>query len=395
MKRLFISTGEVSGDLQGALLIEALQRQALVTGVALEILALGGDRMAAAGATLLGHTTGIGSIGVIEALRYIWPTLRVQQRAKKYLRQHPPHLVVLIDYMGGNIPIGRFAQQALQVPLVYYIAPQEWVWSSNLSTTTRIINITDRLLAIYPAEARYYQQRAQALGASLDVTWVGHPLIDYLQSVPNRQQARRQLGIPPGQLAIALLPASRQQELHYLLPVIFKAAQQIQAQLPQVHFWIPLALEKYRQPLEQAIRGYDLQATLVAEPQIVLAAADLAIAKSGTVNLEAALLNVPQVVVYRVNPLTAWIARHLLRFSIPFMSAPNLVEMKPIVPELLQEQATAENIAHNALELLLNPARRQQVLDGYQQMRRSLGEPGAVDRAAQEILQLLSESSQH
>ncbi len=392
MKRLFISTGEVSGDLQGALLIEALQRQALATGVELEILALGGDRMAAAGATLLGNTSGIGSIGAVEALRYIWPTLRVQQRAKQHLRQHPPQLVVLIDYMGGNIPIGMFVQQTLQVPVVYYIAPQEWVWSSNLSTTTRILNITDRLLAIYPAEAQYYQKQAQASGIPLEVTWVGSPLIDYLQSAPERQQARHHLGIDPDHLAIALVPASRQQELHYLLPVIFKAAQQIQARLPQAHFWIPLALEKYRQALEQAIERYKLRATLVSDPQIVLAASDLAISKSGTVNLETALLNVPQVVVYRVNPLTAWIARHVLKFSIPFMSPPNLVEMKPIVPELLQEQATPDQIAETALELLLNPARRQDILHGYQQMRQSLGEPGAVDRAAQEILQLLSES---
>lgn len=391
-KRLFISTGEVSGDLQGALLINALKQQAEAAALELEILALGGDRMAQAGAKLLGHTTSIGSIGNLEALRYVWPTLRVQQVAKRVLRQSPPDLVVLIDYGGGNIPLGIFIRQRLRVPVVYYIAPQEWVWSTQ-RTTTRILTVTDQLLAIFPAEAQYYQTQAQSLGIPLKVTWVGHPLVDYPQSAPSREQARSQLSIPPDQLAIALIPASRQQELQYLLPVIFQAAQRLQAQLPQVHFWVPLALEQYRQPLAQAIQHYGLHATLVSQPRMVLAAADLAIAKSGTVNLETALLNVPQVVVYRVSPLTAWIARRLLNFSIPFMSPANLVTMRPIVPEFLQEQATPETIAQAALELLLDSARRQQVLDGYQQMRLALGEPGAVDRAAEGILQLLRDTS--
>lgn len=387
MARLFISTGEVSGDLQGALLIQALQRQAQGLDFRLEILALGGDRMAQAGATLLGNTTAISSIGLLEALRYVWPTLSLQNRAKQYLKQHPPDLVVLIDYKGGNMLIGNYAHQSLQVPVVYYIAPQEWVWSSSPRTTAKIIEISHQLLAIFPEEARYFQEK----GAQ--VTWVGHPLVDYLQSAPDRQQARTSLGIGSEQVAIALVPASRHQELKYLLPVMFQAAQQIQARLPQVHFWVPLALEKYCQPIEQAIQHYQLRATLVRDPQLALAAADLAITKSGTVNLEIALLNVPQVVLYRVSRLTAWGARHLLNFSIPFMSPPNLVEMKPIVPEFLQEQATPDRIAETALDLLLNPARRQQMLDDYQQMRLALGEPGAVDRAAKEILQLLCYST--
>ena len=393
MARLFISTGEVSGDLQGALLVEALQRQAQALGLELQISALGGDRMAAAGAMLLGNTSAIGSIGLLEALRYVWPSLKLQQQAKRYLQHHPPDLVVLIDYMGANLPMGAFVRQQLHVPVVYYIAPQEWVWASSLRTTRQILTLSDRLLAVFPAEARYFEAEARKLGVPLQVRWVGHPLVDSLKSVPQRRRARELLGIQADQVAIALLPASRQQELKYLLPVMFKAAQQIQAQLPQVHFWIPLSLENYRQPIEQAIQQYGLRATLASDPQVVLAASDLAIAKSGTVNLETALLDVPQVVIYRVSRLTAWVARHILKFSIPFMSPPNLVEMQPVVPELLQEQATPEKITQAALELLLNPTRRQQVLDGYQQMRRALGEPGAVDRAAAEILHLLREAT--
>ncbi|WP_414526803.1 lipid-A-disaccharide synthase [Nodularia chucula] len=383
--RIFISTGEVSGDLQGSLLITAMQRQAAATGLQLEIVALGGEKMAEAGATILGKTSGIGSMGLIESLPYIFPTVQVQRRAIAFLKENPPDLVVLIDYMGPNLGIGTYIKKHLpHIPVIYYIAPQEWAWSMGFRNTSRIVGFTDKLLAIFPEEARYFAKN----GAQ--VTWVGHPLVDRMQDAPSRSVARAQLQIPPEQKAIALLPASRRQELKYLLPVIFQAAQTIQAKLPEVHFWIPLSLEAYREPIAAAIASYGLRATLVSGQQKeVFAAADFAITKSGTVNLELALLNVPQVVVYRLNPITVWIARKILKGSIVFASPPNLVVMREIIPELLQEQATAENIVQASMELLLNPERRQQTLADYAEMRLLLGELGVCDRAAQEILQML------
>jgi lipid-A-disaccharide synthase len=380
--RIFISTGEVSGDLHGALLIEALQRQAAAANLTLEIVALGGDKMAQAGAKILGHTTTIGSMGLVESLPYVLPTLMVQRQAIAYLKQNPPDLAVLIDYMGPNLGIGTYMQQNLpDVPVAYYIAPQEWVWSMSVQNTNRIIGFTDKILAIFPEEARYYQAKGG------NVCWVGHPLVDRMQNAPSREAARQKLGIQDEEIAIALLPASRRQELKYLLPDIFQAAQTIQTKLPTARFWIPLSLEAYRQPIAAAIQDYGLQATLVSSQQTeVLAAADLAITKSGTVNLELALLNVPQVVVYRLNAVTAWIGRKILRGSIPFASPVNLVLMRPIVPELLQEEATAENITQAAMELLVNSERRKQTLAEYQEMRRCLGEVGVCERAAQEIL---------
>lgn len=386
--RIFISTGEVSGDLQGALLIEALKRQAVAAGLDLEIVALGGDKMAEAGATILGNTSSIGSMGLLEALPYVLPTLVVQRQALTYLKQNPPDVVVLIDYMGPNLGIGTYMQQNFsQVPVVYYIAPQDWVWSESLRNTSRIVGFTNKLLAIFPEEARYFSNN----GAN--VTWVGHPLIDRMQDAPSRQAARAKLDITPEQTAIALLPASRRQEIKYLLPIIFQAAQTIQAKLPTAHFWIPLSLEAYRQPIEEAVKSYGLRATVVSGQQKeIFAAADFAITKSGTVNLELALLNVPQVVVYRLSPITAWIARKTLKGSIPFASPVNLVQMKSIVPELLQEEATPENIIQASMEILVNPERREQMLADYQQMRQCLGELGVCDRAAQEILQMVSKS---
>jgi lipid-A-disaccharide synthase len=384
--RILISTGEVSGDLQGAMLIDALKRQAEAITSDVEIVALGGDRMAAAGANLLAHTTSIGSVGFLEALPFIVPTLQIQNRAKQYLRQNLPDIVILIDYPGPNLTIGSYLRQKLpQVPIVYYIAPQDWA-VPMLGNAKKMARIVDRLLAIFPAEADYFREQG------INVTWVGHPLLDRIEKSPSRENARACLGIEPDRQAIALLPASRPQELKYLLPVICEAAQTIQAKLPQVKFLIPVSLTIYRDVIKEAVKNYGLQATILEGKTLeAIAAADLAITKSGTVNLEIALLNVPQVVLYRIHPFTAWIARKMLGFSITLMSPPNLVVNREIIPEFQQEEATAANIAVESLDILLNRDKQAEILAGYQQMRSLLGEVGVCDRAAKEILQMAAQ----
>jgi lipid-A-disaccharide synthase len=384
-RRIFISTGEVSGDLQGAPLVSALLAQARTQGIDLEIVALGGDRMAQAGAVLLGDTRTISSIGLIEAIPQILPTLKLQRQAQSILTAQPPDLVILIDYIGANLTIGNFIRKQFpQVPIVYYIAPQEWVWSLNDKNTNAIAQITDRVLAIFPEEAAYYQR------FGVDTLFVGHPLLDQMRQLPSRTAARQQLGIPPEQIAILLSPASRSQELKHLLPAIFTAAQTIQSQIPQVHYWVPLALPQFRPTIAAAIAEYGLNATIVPADQgrIAIAAADLAITKSGTVNLEMALLDIPQVVTYRFNWFTAWVARKVLKLKIPFASPVNLVLMREVVPELIQEEMNAANITTKVLELI-QPDRRQAMLADYQTIRESLGDFGVCDRAATAILAMI------
>ena len=380
--RIFISTGEVSGDLQGGMLVEALYRQAEIMGIHLEVMGLGGANMEAAGAKLIADTTTIGSIGLFESVPLILPTWQIQQRAKEYLQTNTPDLVVLMDYVGPNLPIGSYIHKKLpNLPIIWYIGPQYWVWTPLKQNVEKLVEITDKLLAIFPEEAKFFREKG------LSVTYVGHPLLDRIKTAPSREEAREKLAIKPEQTAIALLPASRQQEIKYLLPVICEAAQKIQAKLPEVHFYIPISLPNYRKAIADMVQKYNLQATILEGKTLeAIAAADLAITKSGTVNLEVALLNVPQVIIYKVNPITIWIARKILKFSIAFMSPPNLVLMEEIVPELLQEKATVENIVNQSLDLLLNQQRRQQVQLKYQQMRQALGEEAISDRTAQAIL---------
>ena len=383
--RVFISTGEVSGDLQGSLLVEALYRQAQARQISLEVFALGGERMAKAGATLLGNTTNIGSVGILESLPFVLPTLKVQRRAKQFLRESPPEVLVLIDYMGPNLAIGNYVRKHCpQLPIVYYIAPQAWVWSPFPEDAQAIARVSDRLLAVFPEEARFFQAQG------VDVRWVGHPLLDRMETAPTREEARQTLELGQSEKIVTLVPASRQQEIEYLLPVILEAAVILQQKLPEIQFLLPLSTPEFVLAIQKAIKAYQLPVRIIPEDTLsAIAAADLAITKSGTVNLELALLNIPQVVLYRVNPLTMWLGRTFLNFSVPFISPTNLVVNEPIVPELLQEEATASRVVQAAIALLTDSSRREQMLQGYQRVRTGLGETGVRDRAAQEILSFL------
>jgi lipid-A-disaccharide synthase len=386
--RLLISTGEVSGDLQGSFLIRALDQIAAKRGWHLNIDAVGGPRMAESGATLLANTVGIGAIGLIEALPYVRSTLAIQRQVRQHIQTSPPDLTVLIDYPGANLPLAKYLKRRRICPAMYYIAPQEWVWSMGKGTTRQIVACTDHILAAFPQEAQYYRTH----GAT--VTWVGHPFLDVMADWPSRTEARQTLGIRDSQKAIALMPASRDQELRYIWPVVAAAAQRIQAQCPKAYFWIPIALESFRGPLQDSIAQLGLRATLVDQPQWVLAAADLVIGKSGTANLETALLNVPQVVAYRIHPLNGWLYRQFLRFQVPFISPVNLVQRTAVVPELLQEEATPEAIAQLGLELLNPSVSRSKMLMQYQTLRQALGSPGCMQRAAEVILDRLTENHQ-
>jgi lipid-A-disaccharide synthase len=379
---LLISAGEVSGDLQGSFLIQALHQAAVERSWNLEITALGGERMAAAGATLLANTTSIGAIGLFESLPYVRSTLAIQKQIREFLTTAPPDLTVLIDYPGANIPLAGYLKRTYASQILYYIAPQEWVWAFGKGTTRQIVERTDRILAIFPEEAEYYA----AHGAK--ATWVGHPFVDALASCPGRTEARQQLGIPPKQTAIALLPASRRQELRHILPILSAAAQQIQQQVPTAHFYIPVAHGGLRRSLQAMIEQCSFQVTLTENAQLTLAAADLTIGKSGTVNLETALLGIPQIVVYRVHPVSGWLYRKLLGFKVPYISPVNLVAKRAIVPELLQEAATPDAISRLALELLQPSESRSQMLEDYR-LHLNLGKRGVLKRAANLILDSL------
>jgi lipid-A-disaccharide synthase len=381
--KIFISTGEVSGDLQGSMLVKSLYQAAAQRQIDLEIVALGGDRMKSAGARILADTAAIGSMGFVEAIPFILPTIKIQKLAKKYLQENSPDVLVLIDYPASNLALASYVKQHLpRVPVVYYIAPQDWA-VPMLNNAAKIAKVVDKLLAIFPAEYKYFKQK------NIDTVLVGHPLLDRIEYAPDKKQARLNLGLELSDPIVTLLPASRQQEIKYLLPVMCAAAQQILQQMPEVKFLLPVSLSNYHSAITAAVAKYNLPVQILDGKTLdAIASADLAIAKSGTVNLEIALLNIPQVVIYRIHPLTAWIGRRM-GFKVPLMSPPNLVVDRMLVPELQQEEVTAENITREAMKLLANSDTQPEITAGYQEMRSLLGTVGVCDRVAAEIFKLV------
>ena len=388
MVRLLISTGEVSGDLQGSLLIEALHREAYFRQIKLEIFALGGSRMEAAGAELLADTAPMGAIGLWEAVPLILPTLRLQAKVDRLLERRPLDGAVLIDYVGANVRLGRrMRARQPKLPITYYIAPQEWAWRFGEGSTTQLLGFTDQILAIFPAEASFYAEQ----GAW--VNWVGHPLLDSYQNLPEKAASKAALGLPPDAPVLLLLPASRSQELRYLMPPLAEAAARLQQQHPDLEVLVPAGLPVFEEPLAEALNNAGVRRGRVIPAHEAdglkmqfCAASDLALGKSGTVNLELALQGVPQVVGYRVSRLTAFIARHLLRFQVDHISPVNLLLQERLVPELLQDQLTADALVAEALPLLQAGEARQRMLAGYDRLRTTLGEPGVTTRAARAIL---------
>ncbi len=382
--QIFIHTGEVSGDLQGGLLTHALYRQAQKRGLNLSVLGVGGHCMEEAGAKILVDTVRLSAIGLLEALPMYKKGREAQKQVNQYLLDNPPDLLVLLDYMGPNIPVGKFMRKHMpEVPIAYYIAPQQWVFSTK-TDTQNILDVSDKLLAIFPEEAKYYEK------AGANVRWVGHPLVDILAEPMAKAEARAALQIDANEQIVTLLPASRQQELKYIMPRMFEAASKIQ-QEQDVKFLVPVSLPDFKELIAEAVDEYGLNARLLdkSKGQTAIAAADLVINKSGTANLEVALMNVPQVVTYRLSNLTGFIAKYIVRFTGDYVSPVNLMENQPIVPELLQWDATPEKISRAALELLTNEGKRQQMLAGYAQMRAAMGAVGVCDRAANEILDML------
>ncbi len=393
MTHLLISTGEVSGDLQGSLLIKALYQEAELRNIPLRVSALGGPRMETAGAELLGNTTPLGAIGLWEALPLVLPTLQLQRKARRWLSKNPPDGVVLIDYMGGNTPLGRrVKRERPSLPVLYYIAPQEWAFRLGDGGTTQLIGFSDQILAIFPEEARFYSERGAV------VHWVGHPLLDTLGELPSRAAARQELGIAEDEPLLLLLPASRKQELRWLLPPLAEAAARLQKLCPKLKVIATAAQTGFEQPLRDVIDEFGLQATVLSSDDsdrlrpTICAAADLALTKSGTVNLELALRGVPQVVAYKVSRFTALMARRLLRFQVDHISPVNLVLGERLVPELLQEELEVDKLVEEALPLLRNERARNKMLSGYGRLRALLGEPGVTQRAAALILDAVVKS---
>ncbi len=386
-KKIFISTGEVSGDLHGSLLANALLEESHKRSIPIDIFGLGGQRMRNSGVKILHDTTPISAIGLWEALPLIIPTLKIQKRFYKSLISQAPDCLILIDYMGPNINIGRkLRRHNNKIPIYYYIAPQEWAWRVGNNSTTDLINFSDRIFAIFKQEADFYKKRGGK------VSWIGHPMIDLIQKLPTKLESRKYLKLNKNQNSLLIMPASRPQELRYILPIYMKVARKLQQKYPNLVVFIPSCRQEFDEIFRKAFTKYQINGVIVNSSEIenkkkyIYSLSKLALSKSGTVNMELALYGVPQLVGYRVSRVTAFIAKKILNFKVKFISPVNLLLKKSVIPEFVQKDFDVDKIYKKSCQMIESKSQTLKIKKGYKLLKKELGEVGGVKRAAEEIL---------
>ncbi len=389
-RKIFISTGEVSGDLHGSLLANALFNEAEKRSVDLEICGLGGERMRKEGVKILQDTTSLSAIGIWEALPLIIPTIKIQKKFYKSLKNLSPNCLILIDYMGPNIKIGRkLKSEKNKIPIYYYIAPQEWAWRVGNNSTTDLISFSDRIFAIFKQEANFYKRRGG------NVLWIGHPMIDLMKKIPTKKDSRKILKLRANENILLIMPASRPQELRYILPVFMQVARKLQRNYPNLIVYIPSCREVFDSKFKLALDKYKVKGKVVSLKDIeelkthIYSLTKLALCKSGTVNMELALYGIPQIVGYRVSRVTAFIAKKILNFKVRFISPVNLLVKKLIIPEFIQKEFEVNKIYHKACRVVDRKFEKEKISKGYADLRKELGQEGVVKRAAEEIINSL------
>ena len=386
-KKIFISTGEVSGDLHGSLLAKELFEESSKQSIDLEIYGLGGEKMREAGVEIIKDTTPISAIGIWEAVPLILPMMRIQKQFLNLLITESPNCLVLIDYMGPNISIGRkLKKKKINMPIYYYIAPQEWAWRVGNNSTTDLIGFSDKIFAIFKQEANFYKKRGGR------VTWIGHPMVDLTKKLPTKKESRKYLDLASNQNILLIMPASRPQELKYILPTFIRVAQKLQRKYPDLVVFIPSCRDVFDQSFQKALDKNNINGRVISTSEIeknkvyIYSLSKLALCKSGTVNMELALYGIPQVVGYKVSRVTAFIAKKILNFKLRFISPINLLMKRQIVPEFVQKEFNVNSVFRKSCKLLEKNDEKLKMKQGYKLLKNNLGDEGVTKRAAKEII---------
>ena len=370
---LLISAGEASGDMYAARLATALQKRADVA-----LFGMGGPQMRAAGVDIITDYKEVSVVGITEILSHLPSLVRAMRHLVAEARRRKPRFAILTDFPGFHLRLAR-KLRPLGVRNIYYICPQFWAWRP-----WRVRVVRRRFaqgLCIFPFEEAFFGD------AGVPTKFIGHPLVGAVNATQSREDFCHQQNLDPSKPIVTILPGSRHAELAQHMPVIREACARVQQQCP-AQFVVAAAAHSNPHDLQT---GWNPALSLrIVEGQTynALAAGDAAIVSSGTATIEAALLDVPMVVVYRVTPLTALLAKPLVRT--PFFCMVNLIAERHVVPELIQKDFTPKKVAEEVLRLLSDLRARETLRAGLADVRSRLGPPGAVDRAADVIASLLS-----
>jgi len=369
-KTIMIIAGEASGDMHGANLI----REMLKINPALYFYGIGGNRMQDAGVKLLVNVAETAVVGLTEVISKFGTLFRIIRQAKKSLDEMKPELVILIDYPDFNLNFVAPAAKKRNLKIYYYISPQVWAWRK--SRINKIKKLVDKMAVILPFEVDTYAAKGFA------VDYVGHPLLDMVNLNYSKQESRKKIGLAENKITIGILPGSRLSEVRILMPELLRAAEILVQKMPEIQFVLPLADTLEEKIITEIISRFTVKVHVISgHTYDVISCADLALVASGTATLETALLGVPMVIVYKISPLSYVIGR--LFVHVKNIGLVNIIAGKTIVPELIQGDASGKRIAGEALAILTNEEKKQEMIKGLEAIRARLGEPGAAIRAAQ------------
>lgn len=376
MAKILISAGEASGDIHAAAVTAAIKQ----LDSSAEVFGMGGDALRAAGGEVIFDIKDHGVMGFVEVIRKLPSIFKLRSDFGKLMDERKPDCLLIVDYPGFNMKLAQLAHDK-GIPVVSYIAPSAWAW--NKGRAKKVAKIVNKVACIFPFEYDVYKE------AGAPVEFVGHPLVDIVHPEMSRQEAEAWAGKKPGRKLILLMPGSRMMEIEKNLATMLAGAKLLKEQLPEVDFVMPRAGTIPKELLEQRIKESGLEVRITEGHNYDLfSVADLALATSGTVTLEAALCGLGSVILYKTSALTYFIAK--LVVNIPDIGLPNIVAGKHILPELLQDNFTPEKVAAAAKELL-EPERNAQMQRDLAYVKERLGNPGAVGRVAQLVLNIAKE----
>lgn len=368
--RIALVAGEASGDILGAGLMRALKAQ----HPAVEFIGVGGPLMQAEGLSSYFPMERLSVMGLVEVLGRLRELLARRKLLIKTLIEEKPDVFIGIDAPDFTLNIELKLRQA-GIKTVHYVSPSVWAWRQK-----RVLKIRegcDLMLTLLPFEAQFYEEKG------VPVRFVGHTLADAIPLQADRAAARAELGLPDGPL-VALMPGSRGGEVGRLGALFFDAAERLQAQKPGIRFVLPCASPQRRAQIETLLEGRNLPLTLLdGQSHLALAACDAVLIASGTATLEALLYKRPMVVAYRLAPLTFWILKRMVKS--PYISLPNLLAQRLLVPELLQDDATPEALAKTLLPLIDGGEEQTR---GFDDIHRTLRRD-ASNQAADAVLTLI------
>ncbi len=373
---LLLSAGEASGDMYAARLARALQSRLDV-----QLFGMGGPQMRAAGVETVTDYSEVAVVGITEIVRHLPSLLRAMNRIVAEAEARRPALAILTDFPGFHLRLARKLQPRA-IRNVYYICPQFWAWRPWRVNLIR--RRFAKALCIFPFEEKFFRN------AGVPTEFIGHPLVGEVNATKDRKTFCQEQRIDPARTIVTILPGSRAGELAHHLPVLKETCARIHARKPS-QFIVAAAHAKDVALLESGWPSGTAVRVVEGETYNALAVADAAIVSSGTATVEAALLNAPMVVVYRVSPLTATLAKPLVRT--PYFAMVNLIADKLVVPELVQDDFTPDRVTEAVLTLLQDPNARNAMKEGLAEVRRRLGPPGAVERAADQIAAMLSKTA--